>query len=81
VVAGGDALGELPQVIPRQEVAQFFLTNQDDLQQLLFGGLEIGQQADLLQSGWRKVLCLIDDEDRSAAFGMCFEQVSIQGVG
>ena len=41
VVASGDALRELPQLIARQQLTQFGLADEDDLQQLLRVGLEV----------------------------------------
>ncbi len=49
VIATGNALGELSQVIPGEQVTEFRLADQDDLQQLLLGGLEIREQAHLLE--------------------------------
>ena len=49
MVARRYALGELPQVIPRQQFEQFRLPDQYDLQQLALAGLQVGQQPDQLQ--------------------------------
>ncbi len=49
VEARGDALGQLAQVFASEHVAQFGLTEQNDLQQLLRGSFQIGQQAHLFQ--------------------------------
>ncbi|MNQ85002.1 hypothetical protein D3C85_1001480 [compost metagenome] len=48
VVAGDDALRQLPQFRPRQLVAQFRLSQQDDVQQLALVRFQIGQQPHLL---------------------------------
>ena len=80
VVAAGDALRELPQVVAREHVAQFGLADQDDLQQLLRFGLEVGEQAHLLEHLGRQVLRLVDDQHHALALGMRLEQVAIEDV-
>jgi hypothetical protein len=49
MITGGNALIELSQARVVQHIAQLRLSHQEDLQQLVFGRLQIGQQADLLQ--------------------------------
>jgi hypothetical protein len=49
VVARDDALRQLLQFRPRQHGAQLGLADEDDLQQLALAGLQVGQQAQLLQ--------------------------------
>jgi hypothetical protein len=48
VISARDALGDLPHVGAVEHVAQLRLTDQDDLQELLLGGLEVRQQPHLL---------------------------------
>ncbi len=43
VVTARDALRELAQIVSRQELAELGLADQDDLQQLLFCRLEVGE--------------------------------------
>ena len=62
LVADGDALIELPQLRRSQQRLQVQLADEDDLQQLLLVGLEIRQNADLLEHVQRQVLRLVDDE-------------------
>jgi hypothetical protein len=62
VIAPGDALGQLPEVAAVQHLAQLGLADQDDLQQFLLGGLEVGEQPDLLQHVGPEVLRLVDDQ-------------------
>ncbi len=81
VVACGDALRQLPQVVTGQELAQLRLTDQDDLQQLLLRRLEVGEQAHLLEDRGRQVLRLVDHEYRAAAFGMRLQQVPVERIG
>ena len=57
------------------------LADQDDLQQLLPGGFEIGQQANLLEDGRGQILRLVDDQDGAAALGVRLQQVMIERVG
>ncbi len=49
VVATGNALGQLAHVVAVEHIPQLRLTDQYDLQQLLFGCLQIGEQAHLFQ--------------------------------
>ena len=49
VEARRDALRELAQVVAGEQVAQFRLADQDDLQELLRLGLEVGEQPHLLE--------------------------------
>ena len=62
VVARDHALRELFQLGPREHLAQLGLADQDDLQQLAFVGLQVGQQAQLLQHVGREHLRLVDDQ-------------------
>ena len=61
VIAAGDALRQLAQIGAIQQLAQLRLADQDDLQQLLGRGLEIGQQPHLLEHLGGQVLRLVDD--------------------
>src|SRR5690606_22180897 len=45
VVAPGDALRELPPLDPSKDLAQLRLPDEDNLEELVRSGLEIGQQA------------------------------------
>ena len=80
MVARGDALRELAQVVARQHRAQFRLPQQDDLQQLLRGGLEVGEQAHLLQRIERQVLRLVDDQHHAQPLRVGLEQVGVEYV-
>jgi hypothetical protein len=74
VVAAGDALRELAQILPRQDFAQFRLADQDDLQQLLRRGLEIREQAHLLEHVGVEVLRLIHHQHNAPAAAVSVEQ-------
>src|SRR5204862_8136256 len=62
LVPNGDALVELPQLRRSQQRLQVQLPDEDDLQQFFLVGLEIRQDADLLEHRQRQVLRLVDDQ-------------------
>ena len=62
-----DALLELAQLRQLQPGQQLRLPDQDDLQDLLLGGLEVGEQPDLLEGLGVEVLGLVEDEHRVLA--------------
>ena len=62
-----DALAELAQFLARKEPLQLGLAHQDDLEQLLLVGLEVGEEAHLLEDLEGQVLGLVDDEDDVAS--------------
>ena len=62
VVARDHALRQLLELGPREHRAQLGLADQDDLQQLALVGLQVGQQAQLLEHVGRQVLRLVDDQ-------------------
>ena len=78
VVARGDPLRQLAQRWSRQQFAQFGLAQQDDLQQLVGSGFEIGQQAHLLQRLATHVLGFIDDQHRPIAAGVYRQQALVE---
>ena len=80
VIAPGNALRELPQVVAIQEIAQFRLSDQDDLQQLLGRRFEVGEEAHLFQRFRRQILRLIDDHDDPAALGVRRQEPLIQRI-
>jgi hypothetical protein len=80
VVAAGDALRELPQVLARQQFAQLRLADQDDLQQLLGFGLQVGEQADVLEHLRGEVLRFIDDQHDAPALRVRPQQIAIEHV-
>ena len=80
MIAAGDALRELAQFRARQQFAQFRLAHQDDLQEFLAAGLEIGQQPHLLQHFASQGLGFVDDEHHAPAFGVGFQQTRIQRI-
>ena len=80
MVAAGNALCQLTQILPGKQVPKLGLADQDDLQQFLFRGLQVGQQPHLLKHVARKVLRLVDDEYDAASVGMSLEQLPVQGI-
>lgn len=63
MIAGGDPLRQLPPVLPGENIRQFRLPDQYDLQKLLPGGLQVGQYANLLQRLPCKHLRFVDNQD------------------
>ena len=73
-------LGQLLQRRRGQQLAQFVLADQDDLQQLALGRLEVGQQAQLLQHVGREVLRLVDDQHAAVSGGVAAQQEDVERV-
>src|SRR5699024_4221402 len=65
VIARRDPLRQLSKLRPRQQIAQLGLADEKDLQQLVGGRLQIGQQSDLLEPFAAHVLGLVDDQHHS----------------
>ncbi len=80
VEAGRDALVELAQVLALEHLPELRLADQDDLQQLVLGGLQVGQQPHLFEHRRGQVLGLVDDQHRTAPLGVGVEQVPVEGV-
>jgi hypothetical protein len=80
VKAGDDALGELLELGPLEHRSQLGLADQDDLQQLPLVGLEVGQEAQLLEHLRREHLRLVDDEDVVLADGVGLQQEVVERV-
>jgi hypothetical protein len=80
VIAAGDALRQLAQLIAVQQLAQFRLADEDDLQQLLGVGFEVGEQAHLLEHVRREVLGLIHHQHHALAGRMGAQQVVAEDV-
>ena len=80
VVARHHALGQLLEFRTGQQRAQLGLADQHDLQQLALVGLEIGQQAQLLEHAGRKVLRLVDDQHVVLPARVRIEQELVQRI-
>ena len=81
VIAGGNTLRKLAQVVARQQRAQFGLPDQHDLQQFFPGGFQIGEQAHLFQGVGGKILRLVDDQHGAPAARVGFKQMRVEHVG
>lgn len=57
-----DSLAQLPQSIFRENSLKFRLTHQDNLEQLLLVGLEIGKQAQLFEQFECEILCFVNNQ-------------------
>ena len=71
---------ELAQIIACEQITQFRLSDENYLQQFLFGRLEVGQQSDLLKNSRREILRLVDYENGAPALRVCAKQVLIQRI-
>jgi hypothetical protein len=65
---------------PGQQGVKLRLTHQDDLQQFLLGGFEVGEQTNLLQHLAVEAVRLVHDQHRAPAFRMVLEQEGIERV-
>ncbi len=75
MVAARDPLRQLAQVRLLEQRPQFFLADQDDLQQFRGRRLEVREQAHLLERLEAQVLRFVDDQHDAASARMSFEQV------
>ncbi len=80
VIPAGDALGKLTQIVAIQQLTQLRLADQDDLQKLLRGSFQIGEQAHLFEHVRGEILRLIDDDDDAPPLGMRRQQPVVEGV-
>ena len=65
-----DALGELRHLGPLDHCAQFGLADQDQLQQLVLVGVDVGQHPQLFKAVDGQVLRLVEDQNDAAAFSI-----------
>ena len=78
VIASGHPLRDLPQFGPGEQLHQFGLPDQDDLEELGARRFEIRQEPQLLEDADAQVLRLVDDQDGAPAALVRIEQVAIQ---
>ena len=78
VAAVGDALVHLPQLRAAQDRRQLGLADEDDLQQLRRVGLEVGEQAQVLEGVGVEVLRLVDDQGGDRAVGVAAAEEGVQ---
>ena len=72
------ALRELLEFGALEHRAQLGLADEDDLQQLPLVGLEVGQQAQLLEHVGREHLRLVDDQDVVLADGVRLQKEVVE---
>ena len=80
MVTRGNPLRELPQILTLEQLPQLRLTQQNHLQQLVFGRLQVGQQAHLLQRFRAEILRLVNHDHHASAQGMLRQQVRVKRV-
>ncbi len=80
VIAGCDSLRQLPQTSSLQHLAQFRLTQQDDLKELFFAGFQVGEQTNLFQGLRRQILGFINHHHDTLPVLVRVQQVSGQPV-
>src|SRR6185312_10672097 len=66
---GRDALGELMQARGEQQFAQLRLSDEDQLQDLKFVSVDIGNHSQVFERFRREILRLVDDQDGSPSIG------------
>ncbi len=79
--AYADPLLELPEVGRLEHVVELRLPQQDDLDQLRRFGLEVREQADLLEGLSLEVLGLVDDQQHPPRVALLLDQETVEGVG
>ena len=80
MASGGDPLRKLAHLLPVENLQQFRLAEQHDLQQLVAVRFKVGQQAQLFKDFYGKVLCLVDDQYGFAPLRIGFEEISVEPV-
>ena len=80
VIAQRDALLELAQAVAVEDLRQFGLADEDDLEELLLLGFEVGEQPDLLEHARFEVLGFIDDQRDVVVGGQLAQQERVDRV-
>src|SRR4030081_3144614 len=75
---GGYSLGELVQLRREKEIPQLGLSNQDQLQDLKFIGVNVGNHPQVFQRFRLEVLGLVNDQDCSSPIGVLSVQKILQ---
>ena len=79
VEAQAHALHELDQLGRVELFVQLRLPGENDAHHLLLGGLDAGQQPDLLENLERQVLRFVDDQQHLAAGGVLLDEETVDG--
>jgi len=78
MVTDGDTLSELSQAGIPYPGSQFWLTNEDYLQEVIFTGLQVGKHPDLFKRRQGKVLSLVNDKQGATTSGIPFYEKGIE---
>ena len=73
-----DPLRELREVGPQHHVAQLGLADQDQLQQLVLAGIDVGEHPQLFQRLAVEVLRLVEDQHHPPPVGVFLDQIGLQ---
>ena len=76
----GDAFLQLAQVRLGQALVKLRLAEKDDLQELVAGGFQVGEEADFLQGFPRHGMGLVDQHHHPASGGIALQQAFLQGL-
>src|SRR5262249_49567018 len=74
----GDALAELAQAAVVELVAELGLADEDDLEELPLVGLEVREEADLLEEVELQVLGLVDHQHDVVALGELLQEEAVE---
>ena len=75
-----DALPQLPEFEGIDHLGQLGLAHQDDLDQFLARGFQVGQQANLFQRFRTEILRLVYHQYGASPSGMSIQQVGVQDI-
>ena len=79
MVGEGDALAELFEVGLGDFVAELGLADEDNLEELVGGGFEVGEHAEFFEDFVGEVLGFINDHDDEAVFGELLDEELVDG--
>jgi len=79
VVGECDALAELFEVGLGDFVAEFGLADEDDLEEFVGGGFQVGEHAEFFEDFVGEVLGFVDDDDDEAVFGKLLDEELVDG--
>src|SRR4051812_20564844 len=73
-----DPLPELPHFRRSEHFLELRLSDKDDLEELCVLGLQVGQHPDFLKELRRKILRLVDDENREVFFTVLLDEERVE---